>query len=292
MKKFSGSLLVLVLAFIFSGCDHVDPGYVGIKVISCGDGQGIDPNPVGVGYYAVGACTSYIVYPTFVQTVVWTHNTSEGNPTNEEITFNNADKMTIAADISLAYQLEPEKAPAFYSRFRADKLQSFTDGFMRNLAREKFDEVAGKYKIESIMGDNAKFLSDVRASLQKDLDPYGIKLQQFGFIGAPRPPQAVIDAINATTHATQVALQIQNELAQSTAQAKKQVALAEGEASAMIAKAKGIAEARKIESEAEAQANKRLSESVSPALIEYKKVMRWNGTLSQVSSATPIVNLK
>ncbi len=53
-------------------------------------------------------------------------------------------------------------------------------------------------------------------------------IDQFGFIGSPRPPQSVIDAINAKVQAQQIAVQKQNELVQSQADAAKLVAAAEG----------------------------------------------------------------
>jgi regulator of protease activity HflC (stomatin/prohibitin superfamily) len=114
--------------------------------------------------------------------------------------------------------------PAFYAKFRADDLDSYTHGFLRNLAREKFDTAGGKYRIEQIMGDNAAFLKEVRAGLQADVAQYGISITQFGFIGAPRPPQAVIDSINAKATATQKALQIELELKQAEAEGRKRVA--------------------------------------------------------------------
>lgn len=278
------------------GCKHIEPGHVGIEVISCGSNSGVNPKPVGVGYHMLGACTSFIEYPIYIQNVVWTLNSNEGSPKNEEITFKNADKMSISADISLAYQLDADKAPAFYSQFKQADLEKFSDTFMHNMAREKFDEAGGQYKIDQIMGDSSKFLAQVRENLQKELDPYGIKIKQFGFIGAPRPPQAVIEAINATTHATQFALQIQNELAQSTAQAKKVVAVAEGEAQAAVARAKGEAEARRITADSEAYNNKALALSLSPVLVEYLKAKKWDGQLPQVQSngsgVGTFVNLK
>lgn len=138
-----------LLALALTGCTtHVDPGHVGVKVTSCGNNPGVDPKPLGVGYHDVGVCTSVIQYPTFMQSAVWTHNLNEGRPVDESISFTNADQMSISADISLAFTLDPDKVPAFYSKFRADTLDAFTHGFLHNLAREKFDEAAGKYKIE------------------------------------------------------------------------------------------------------------------------------------------------
>jgi regulator of protease activity HflC (stomatin/prohibitin superfamily) len=261
------------------GCTHIEMGYVGIEMDNCSNGA--QPTLVGVGYHSTGACTNIIEYPTNVQTVTWTKNPSEGAPSNEEITFTNADQMQISVDISLAYQLLPEKVPAFYAKFRADKLETFTYGFMHNLAREKFDEAAGKYKIENIMGDNSAFVKEVRAALQHDLDPYGVVIAQFGFIGAPRPPQSVIDSINAKANAVQKSLQVELELKQSEAEARKSVAKAEGEAQAI-----------KITADAQAYANQKLASSLSPVLVQYKQIEKWNGILPTVSGgSTPFVNI-
>lgn len=285
--------LVLVCLTLLIGCyEHIDPGHVGVLIESCGSNPGVSPTPLPVGYHTTGSCTTIVQYPTFVQNVVWTHSVHEGNPVNEEITFTNADQMQIAADISLAYTLDPQKVPTFYSKFRADHLSNFTDGFLRNMAREKFDESGGRYKIEQIMGDNAGFLAEVRAALQKEIAPYGVQIVQFGFIGAPRPPQAVIDSINAKAGATQKAIQIENELRQSEAEAKKRVAQAEGEAKAAIARAKGDAEALRIRAEADAQTNAKIAASVTPALIEYRRVLKWDGKMPQVTSGSAITNLK
>lgn len=277
MKMF----MLLCASLCFTACmTHVEPGHVGVLVHSC-EGGGVDPKPLAVGYHSTGACTSVVEYPVYVQTAVWSKNPNEGHPSNEEITFTNADQMQIAADISLAYQLKEDKVPAFYSKFRADNLDAFTHGFLRNLAREKFDTAAGKYKIGQIMGDNATFLKEVRDLLQADLDPYGVQLNQFGFIGAPRPPQSVIDAINARSNATQKAFQIENELKQSEAQAKKNVAQAEGESQAI-----------RLRADAEAYANERVAKSVSQTLVDYERVKKWDGRLPQVSgSGNPFINL-
>lgn len=275
-------LLCAILALATqTGCQtHINPGHVGIRVDSC-SGGGVDPKPLGVGYHGTGPCVSVVEYPTYVQSAVWTKNPNEGHPQNEEITFTNKDQMQIAVDISLAYQLDPTKAPAFYSKFKADELDTFTHGFLRNLAREKFDTAAGKYSIEQVMGDNATFLKEVRDGLQVELNPYGVTLTQFGFIGAPRPPQAVIDAINSKATATQKALQIELELKQSEAEARKHVAQAEGEAQAI-----------KIRADAQAYANQKLASSLSQTLVDYKRIEKWDGKMPTYSGGgTPLINL-
>lgn len=256
------------------GCSRISPGMVGIKSTVIGTGRGLQDVAVGPAWVFYNPATeSVFEYPTSAKTVVWTHNKSEGNPVNEEITFTNKDRMQIAADISVGYQVQPDKAAAFYLKFRSDDLETFTNGIMRNWAREKFDNVAGRYSINQIMGDNAEFLGEVRSALQKELDPIGITLIQFGFIGAPRPPASVGESINLAVQATQIAQQKQNELIQVQADANKEVARAEGDAKATITRA-----------EAQARANRLLAESITPTLVEYRKLEKWDGKLPEVQT--------
>jgi regulator of protease activity HflC (stomatin/prohibitin superfamily) len=100
-----------------------------------------------------------------------------------------------------------------------------------------------------------------------------VVLLQFGFIGAPRPPEQVINSINLAQQAKYLALQKENELAQSKAEAAKSVAYATGEANAAIARAEG-----------QAKANKLLSDSLTDRVLErirldvqWKWIDKWNG---------------
>jgi regulator of protease activity HflC (stomatin/prohibitin superfamily) len=76
----------------------------------------------------------------------------------------------------------------------------------------------------------------------------------------------VVDNINAKINARQIALKKEQEVAQERAEAQKE-----------IERAKGYAESVRIKSEAEANANKIVAESISPNLIQYEKVKKWDG---------------
>jgi len=266
-----GALALAILAG--TGCTRVQAGYVGLLSTYAGSGRGMSGVSVGPAWVPYNPFTeSVFEYPTFSHTVQWTHDKSEGNPVNEEITFSTADSMQVAADVSLSYHIEADRAAAFYLKFRSDDLGIFTMGFMRNVTRDKFNELGGKYKVDTIMGDNGDFIATVRRAVQAELTPIGVVLDQFGIIGIPRPPQQVIDSINAKVKATQLAIQKQNELVQAQADAAKTVAEAQGEAESILAKAK-----------AQAEANGKLSNSLTPAFVEYQKILKWNGELPQVS---------
>lgn len=278
-------MLLMIIALMATGCGTtIQPGHAGIVVNAYGKDRGVQSYTATTGRVWYNPWTTTVFeYPTFVQSVVFTASPHEGRAVNEEITFTNSDQMSIAADVSLSYSLEVDKLPAFYVKFRSDDLTQFTYGFLRSLMRDKFNEIAGRYTIAQIMGDNGPFLSEVKTTLQKDLEPIGVHLEsQFGFVGAPRPPAQVIQAINLKAQATQLALQKQNELVQVQADAAKAVAKAEGDARATM-----------IWATAQADANRRMSESLTANLIELKRLERWDGKLPQVSGgATPWVSLK
>ncbi len=265
-----GGLLILAtvvgLSSVTTGCNTViKPGHVGIKVNQSGSDRGVQDFPLQTGRVWYNPVTEDVLdYPTFVQTAKWTKDANEGHPVNEEITFTNKDQMLISADISLSYSLKPEKVPAFYVKFRNDEIDGFTHGFLRNTARDFFNETAGKYSIEQVMGDNGPFLAEVREKLQKAVEPIGVNIEQFGLIGAPRPPQSVIDSINMKAQAIQNAIRVENEIRQSEAEAKKAIAKADGEA----------------------KANQALSSSLTPNLLQWRQLElqsqalgKWNGVL-------------
>jgi regulator of protease activity HflC (stomatin/prohibitin superfamily) len=271
-------LLAIPLLLMLGGCgSRIGPGMVGIKVDYAGSDRGAEAYPIRTGWVFYAPWSSTVVeYPTYVQTAKWTRSPHEGdNPesgdkVNEEISFNSAEGMGVTADISLSYHLLPEKVPSFYVKFRSDDIVHFTHGFLRNVARDAFNDVGGHYKVEDIMGSKKEeFIATVKSKTQANVQDIGVVIDQMGFIESPRPPQSVIDSINAKVQAQQIALQKGNEVMQAEADAKKQIAQATGQA----------------------ESNRIVTQSITPTLIEWQKLIvtdrwiaRWNGQMPSVET--------
>lgn len=267
------TLLGVFVVGLLVGCTRINPGHVGIEVNMAGSQRGVQDFVVKTGWvYYVPGKTQVFEYPTYVQSYVWTHDEKEGSEKNEEITFTTRDQMKVSVDVNLSYSLSAEKVPAFYVKFRSDDIKTFTHGFLRSVARDCFNEAGGRYQVEQIMGDNAAFIKEARVCVEDHVGKYGVEIEQFGIIGAPRPPDGVIAAINLKVQAQQTAMQKQNEVAQAEADARKTVAEANGFAAATLAKAT-----------AQAKANKTLAASITPQLLEYTKLQQWDGQLPQVT---------
>jgi regulator of protease activity HflC (stomatin/prohibitin superfamily) len=80
------------------------------------------------------------------------------------------------------------------------------------------------------------------------VNKWGVRIDQFGLIGAPRPPEQIVTSINNKVAAEQDAQRKQIELQQVTADVAKRVADADGDAQAQIKRANGEAEANRIRS--------------------------------------------
>jgi regulator of protease activity HflC (stomatin/prohibitin superfamily) len=264
------------LSFL-TGCMTVAPGNVGLIFSKSGGASGVQDIATRSGRIVYNPMTTEIIeYPTYVQTVKWTKSLTEGNASDESITFTTSDSATVNVDVASSIQLDRAKAPAFYVKFRADDIQTFVDGFYRNIVRNKLNDIGGKYTVEQIMGNNGPMIAEVEQAVAHDptLQQYGILVANLGFIGAPRPPSVVTDSINKKLAQQQMTIQTQNEILQTEAQAKKNEAQADGEAQSNLIRAK-----------ADAEANRLRQVSLTPLLIEQEKIAKWNGQLPNYQGA-------
>ena len=261
---------------------RIEAGYVGIEVNLAGSQRGASEIPVRTGWVLYSPLTTQVIeFPTYVQTVKWTRDLSEGHAINEEMGFNSKEGMEIFSDVSLSYAIEANRVPDFYVKYRVNQLDTFTHGILRDIVRNSLNEVASTYTVEDIYGEKkAQFLGLVEQQIQAKVANVGVGVQQFGFIGAPRVPGVIAQAITAKAQAIQEAERAKNELATTQAEAAKKIAEAEGDAKSVVTWAQG-----------EGDANRIRQNSLTPQLLELRRlenqralIERWNGQLPSVET--------
>jgi regulator of protease activity HflC (stomatin/prohibitin superfamily) len=278
-----GVLVVLLLLGLFLlRATRIEAGHVGVVINLAGQQRGASEIPVRTGWVVYSPVSTQIIeFPTYVQTVKWTKDLSEGHPLNEEMGFNSKEGMEIFVDVSLSYAIEPAKVPDFYVKYRVGDMDVFTHGILRDVVRNSLNEVASTYVVEDIYGEKkADFLRKVQAMIEQKMAPVGVGVQQFGFIGAPRVPAVIATAITAKAQAIQQAERARNELQTTQAEAAKKIAEAEGDAKSLVTRAQG-----------EADANRIRQNSLTPQLLELRRIEnnramidKWNGQLPTVQS--------
>ena len=106
-------------------------------------------------------------------------------------------------------------------------------------------------------------------------------------------PEALQRALDSKIEAQQQAEQQQYQLAQAKVRAEQDRVEAEGRAAAAMAQAEGEAQAILIRAEAQSTANQQLATSLTPELIRYQQMQRWDGRLPVFqgsSSMTPLID--
>ncbi len=272
-------LAVMVIILLPNSMTYISPGHVGIVIHRAGGG--VDPHPLGPGIHGKNPLLTQIEeYPTYMQTLVLTRASTEGSPNNDEINVNSIEGQPLSLDVSMSFELEPQRVPFLYSTFRTD-IATIQHGYVKQAIRQALQEVVGGEEVAAIIGPKkAEVVSRVEKLLEQRLSPYGVSVKQFT-INELRAPPAVIEAINAKNVMQQQALTAQNQLQKNRFDALGDSIKAAGRAKAIL-----------TEAEAQARANDLLARSITAALVQYETVKKWNGQLPQVAGgATPFIQL-
>lgn len=263
--------LFIVYYLISNSFVYINPGNIGIFINKVSGEVSDKPLEPGFKFKFIGF-NEILEYPIFMQTVILSKSSVEGNPYNEEINVNSVEGQPISCDVSLSFELEPSKVPALYIMFRKD-IHSISQGYVKQTVRQAVQQVVGNIEISDFLGKaKSTVVNDIQKNIQEKLKNYGFIIKQFT-INEIRPPENVLKAIESKNIMAQEALRSKNQLKKVQFEAQHSVAEAEGKAQAILA-----------EAQAQAQANTILSKSISPTLVRYKSVEKWDGKLSDVGS--------
>ena len=279
-------LLVAAIATVLSGCSNVNVGEVGIKVHLLGGDKGVDSEQLGPGRYWIGMNEQLYTFPTFMQNYTWTKDKTEGSPTDESITFQTKEGLSVNADIGITYTLQPDKVPVLFQKYRKG-IDEITHVYLRNLVRDAINTESSTKPIESVYGEGkAELIKAAEVRVRNEIEQYGIHLDHLSWVGNIRLPETVTNSIDAKISASQIAITRQNEIETAKAEAQKAIAVAEGEANARLLVAE--AEAKAIRLKGEAVRN-------NPGVAELNAIEKWNGVLPVTmlpNSSVPMIGIK
>lgn len=263
--------VVIILTSIFVRCSKVDTAEVGIKFnkLSLTDQGKLDATIVSGYTWYCPITTDLHTYPTYVQRKNYT-----------PFTVNTKDAAEFTMDPNIAYQINRDRAIDIFQKYRKT-LEEIEDGYMLTVIKDAYRITANRYTSDSIMGNRARFESEVRIMLDTALSNEGFMVTEFtSQITPPASLRAMIDSKNA---AIQSALKAENQVKEAEANAKIAVAKAEGEAQAL-----------KIKADGEAYYNRTVAASLNSILVEQYAIEKWDGHMPQVTGngGTPFINLK
>lgn len=277
-----GVTIVIVLFFCIFGYNVIDPGNVGIKVNLYGEQKGVQNYTLRTGAVWYNRFSEQVYeFPTYMQNAVWTQDVSEGSETDESVTFNSSEGAVINIDVALSYQIQADRVPDIFVELRQNA-NYITHVYMRGKTRDALNRIASTMKVTDIFGPKKQqLLLDAKKELEKELGHKGFLFDMIAFVGEMRVDNTVKSSITATISASQKAIEAENKVLQSKAEADQKIEEARGEAESITLVAK-----------AKADANKILTESLTPELLQYEALQRWDGVLPKVTGdSVPFVNI-
>lgn len=273
-KNLKMVLPLLFLCVMLAACSNVPAGHVGIIVNTYGSDKGVSEREVGVGKYWLSWNEQLFTFPIFLQTDTWQRAGSK----DESIVFQTGkDGMMMNADFGITFTIDPKKVTTLFQTYRKG-VDEISDIFLRNLVRDSLNAFSAKYSADEIYGPKKNELMDqVQEAVKKAVAPRGIIVEDVYLIGAIRLPKQVQEAVDDKNRALQKTLQREQEIIQARAEADIKIAEARGRAESILTVAR-----------AEAEANRLVSASVTPELIRYNGVQKWNGEVSRFSGSTSL----
>lgn len=176
------------------------------------------------------------------------------------------DMQNVSAEITLNFQLSPDKVVWMYNNMRRD----YGERVIVPSVQEAVKSVTANYEAEKLITNRPLVRDGIEDILSTRLAHFGITMDQMSITNFSFS-EDFANAIEAKVVATQLAQKAENE-----------VRKAKFEADAAIATARGTAEAIRIQAEA-------IQHQGGAAYVQLKAIERWNGTVPQwVGGGQPI----
>jgi regulator of protease activity HflC (stomatin/prohibitin superfamily) len=174
------------------------------------------------------------------------------------------------------FHIDPFYVNDLYQKVGLD----FADKVIDPAFNDFVKEVVPTYPIGEILPKREEIRKRAMGKLGENLTRYHIIVDDIYFANIRFSPEYE-KAIEAKQVAQQQVETQRQVLAQREIEAQQKVATAKGEAESILVVAQG-----------QAKANDALSRSISPILVQYKGIEKWNGILPQVSGgALPLIDL-
>lgn len=178
------------------------------------------------------------------------------------------DLQTVTTTLAINYRVDTSKSYSIYKNIGAD----YETVLVTPAVNEVLKAIVAQYTAEESVTNRALISDGLVEGINDKLNEIGLYVTDVNIVNFDFS-DAYITAIEEKQVAQQKLLKAETE---------KQTA---------ITNAQAEAEALRIKAEAEAAANQVLAQSVTPELVEYNKIEKWDGKLPTVSGGTSIVDI-
>ncbi|MBQ6877628.1 MAG: prohibitin family protein [Oscillospiraceae bacterium] len=185
-----------------------------------------------------------------------------------------SDIQQVQVSTTINYSINSKTAFTLYKTVG----KNYYENIILPRALENVKAVFSNYTAENLISNREILSSEIVSAMKTDMEPYGITVNGISIEDIDFT-EAFTDAVEAKQVAAQEKLTAQTKQEQLTmeqqAQAERDVIAAQAE----LEVTKIQAESAYYAGEKEAEVNKKIAESLTPELVQYYYVQRWNGQM-------------
>jgi len=152
-----------------------------------------------------------------------------------EITVNTSDKVPSNLDIAIRYSIQPDKVSDIYTAYKTE--ETLKQRLIAKDITSAVKDAAGSFTVDTLMADRTGYSKKITEILKAKWDKEGLIVDTVA-LQTVRPPQSILDRINASQAAQQQLIQTQADTKVKEEQAKQRVI-----------EAKGVADANRVTNE-------------------------------------------
>jgi regulator of protease activity HflC (stomatin/prohibitin superfamily) len=241
--------VLLLVGYLVLSINVVPPGHVGV-VIQLGV---VQPNTLPPGVY---------FRPFLVQNVIDFETRVRSHGFNA-IDAASREYQSVKLTGTLNFSIDAQRADDLYQQVGVDFAGRVIDAAFSDTIKE----IIPRFAVTEILAKREEIRGLTKDKLATSLDRYGIKVEDIYLTDISFSPEYT-QAIEQKQVAQQLVEREREVLNQKRIQADQIEVEARGQAMAEVARAEGAA-----------QSNKLLTQSITPELIEYQRVQRWDGRM-------------
>jgi regulator of protease activity HflC (stomatin/prohibitin superfamily) len=260
---------IIFLIILIANCTTIiEPGYKGVIFSLNG---GLKKNVLDQGMRFHWPWERVTQYPVSTETVYLTKNPHEETTLDESINVNTSDGKSVNVDVVYSYHMESTKLSHIFTKFRRQEAPQIQASYMKTQIKTVMQAITTKY---SVLGVYSEYRQEVTKEIEKNLGNIlkkdGIILENFSLsdvridANTLKTIQAIADAQNRQEYLKREEANKKQEVINNKieAEGKKQVAI--------------------IQAQGQAEANRSLERSLTPPIVQYEWIKKWDGKMPTV----------
>ncbi len=276
----TGILILLATFYVLMSFEKVQPGYAGVVYKPNG---GISGTILPQGWHFISPIDKVTQYPISREIVAFSSKNDEGKEGDTSIRVGSKEGKIINVDASLTIHCDAAKLATLFTQFKGVEFGALSEGIVKQVVKARLNEVTKQYATFDVYSiKTAEISALTEKSIGEELGKYGLVVDNFEITDVVLDAETLVaidnlqKAVMAQKQVEAVALSEQKkaeaEVKVAEANALKLVAEAKGESQRKSEEARGNADALMIKAQSEANSNKLIAQSLTPEVLELKKL--------------------